>query len=232
MLEVIGVSKSFKSGWRKRSITPLKEVNLFVGDGEKVGVFGKSGQGKSTLANIICGFLKPDSGNVYLDEIPLYDEKCRYDIKAGKKIQIIPQQPYQSFDPMQKVGRAVEEALLTNSIVMDREEARNTTIQLFERVALDSSLSDRLPVQLSGGQIQRVAIARALAVKPEIIISDESTAMLDSLSQAQIVSIYDKLVKEDDISVIFISHDWALIKSFADRCYALTDGKLFNKELI
>lgn len=228
MLEVTGAYKSFATGRgkNKRIIHPLNGADLYVGDGDIVGIFGKSGEGKSTLANIICGFLKPDGGNVYLDEIPLYDEKGRYDIKVGKKIQLIPQQPYLSFDPMQRVGKAIEEVLIANGVVKGGKEAGKAVQELFEKVALDGELSERLPVQLSGGQIQRVAIARALAIKPEIIISDESTSMLDSVLQAQIVRIYERLVEEEEISIIFISHDAELINAFADRCYLIDDGKL------
>lgn len=224
MLEAVDVTKKFKRPNSKGFIYPLAGASLFVDDGERVGIFGKSGQGKSTFANIVCGLLKPDDGNVYLDEFPLYGKRGGYDLNLGKKIQLIPQQPYLSFDPMQKVGNAVVEALISSKNAMGRHEANMLAKSLFERVSLEKALFDRLPAQLSGGQMQRVAIARALAVTPEIIISDESTAMLDTVSQAQILDIYRRLA-DDGISVIAISHDVGLINSFADRCYRLSDGQ-------
>lgn len=224
MLEAVGVTKRFKRPSSKDYIYPLAGASLFVDDGERVGIFGKSGQGKSTFANIVCGLLKPDGGNAYLNEFPLYGKRGGYDLNLGKKIQLIPQQPYSSFDPMQKVGNAVVEALISSKNVKGSREANILAQSLFERVSLEKALFDRLPAQLSGGQIQRVAIARALAVSPEIIISDESTAMLDTVSQAQILDIYRSLA-DGGISVIAISHDMGLINGFADRCYRLSDGR-------
>lgn len=250
MLEAVGLYKTFKSGASVRY--PLLGASLSVDDGEKVGIFGDSGEGKSTFANILCGLVVPDAGNVYLDEIPLYGGgsgsfggfgsvgklksagisgsggrlanagKCGYNARVGRKIQIIPQQPYLSLDPTQRVGSAVAEVLRAKRY--SAAEAKKRACELFEKVALDVALMDRLPSQLSGGQVQRVAIARALATQPDVLVSDEATAMLDTASQAQIVRIFDKIAKDDGISVIMISHDLKLIRSFADRIYRLENG--------
>lgn len=226
MLEVADISKSFKTGKGRGRIYPLTGVDLYVGDGERIGILGKSGEGKSTLANIICGYLKPDGGNVFVDERPLYDKKFNYNRRVGSKIQLIPQQPYISFDPVQKAGGAVAEVLAVNSILKEKSEIENRAAELFEDVKLDCALMNRLPSQLSGGQIQRVAIARALAAEPDVIISDEATAMLDAYSQSQIMSIFDTLSRERGIAVILISHDFELVGSFAEKAYVLKDGKL------
>lgn len=250
MLEAVELYKTFKSGASARY--PLLGASLSVDDGEKVGIFGDSGEGKSTFANILCGLVVPDAGNVYLDEIPLYGGgsgsfggfgsvgklksadrsgsggrlanagKCGYNARVGRKIQIIPQQPYLSLDPTQRAGSAVAEVLRAKRY--SAAEAKKRARELFEKVALDVALMDRLPSQLSGGQVQRVAIARALATQPDVLISDEATAMLDTASQAQIVRIFDGIAKDDGISVIMISHDLKLIRSFADRIYRLENG--------
>lgn len=226
MLEAIGLYKTFKSG--ASAHYPLLGAGLSVDDGEKVGIFGDSGEGKSTFANILCGLVVPDAGNVYLDEIPLYSDRPKksggrsYNARIGRKIQIIPQQPYLSLDPTQRVGSAVAEVLRAKRY--GAAEAKKLASELFEKVALDVALMDRLPSQLSGGQVQRVAIARALATQPDVLVSDESTAMLDTASQAQIVKIFDGIAREDGISVIMISHDLKLISSFADRIYRLENG--------
>lgn len=238
MLEAVELYKTFKSGASARY--PLLGASLSIDDGEKVGIFGDSGEGKSTFANILCGLVVPDAGNVYLDEIPLYGGgsgslgklgsvgklgnagKSRYNARVGRKIQIIPQQPYLSLDPTQRVGSAVAEVLRAKRY--SAAEAKKRARELFEKVALDVALMDRLPSQLSGGQVQRVAIARALATQPDVLVSDEATAMLDTASQAQIVRIFDKIAKDDGISVIMISHDLKLIRSFADRIYRLENG--------
>ncbi len=222
MLEAVDLYKTFKNG--NREVYPLLGASLCVEEGDRIGIFGKSGEGKSTFANIACGLTKPDSGNVYLDERPLFDESKSYDFRAGKRIQLIPQQPYLSFDPAQRIGSAVAEVVRVNGRGVGRAEARNKVAELFDRVLLNPSLMNRLPSQLSGGQVQRAAIARALAMNPEAIISDEATSMLDATSQAQIIRIFCDLAHKDGIAIILISHDMKLLRSFADKIYRLDKG--------
>lgn len=224
MLEAVELFKSFKAS-TDRAQYPLLGASLTVDEGEKIGILGRSGEGKSTFASILCGFLKPDSGNVYLDECPLYNGKNRvYDRKLGNKIQLIPQQAYSSFDPVRTVGSSVEEVVRVNGRGISAAQARSETARLFEAVGLDGALMRRLPAQLSGGQVQKAAIARAIAMNPVLIVSDEATAMLDASSQAQIIDIFDKLVSERGISILFISHNQSLVNSFADKIYSLKDG--------
>lgn len=225
MLTADNVSKSFKLPGGG-ICSPLKGVSLVVGEGEKVAVVGKSGEGKSTLARIICGLTPPDGGNVYVDGKPLFDAKRRYDRVTGKTVQVVPQHPFASLDPVQPVGRAIAEALRVSRRAADRSQAKRMTEELLECVQLEKDIATRVPAQISGGQAQRIAIARALAVNPSVLISDEATAMLDVSSQAQILALLDTLVITRKLSVLFISHDEAVVEAFADRRYRLTDGIL------
>ena len=225
MLTADNVSKSFKLPGGG-ICSPLKGVSLVVGEGEKVAVVGKSGEGKSTLARIICGLTPPDGGNVYVDGKPLFDAKRRYDRVTGKTVQVVPQHPFASLDPVQPVGRAISEALRVSRRAADRSQAKRMTEELLECVQLEKDIATRVPEQISGGQAQRIAIARALAVNPSVLISDEATAMLDVSSQAQILALLDTLVITRKLSVLFISHDEAVVEAFADRRYRLTDGIL------
>lgn len=227
MLTADNVSKSFKLPGGG-ICSPLKGVSLVVGEGEKVAVVGKSGEGKSTLARIICGLTPPDGGNVYVDGKPLFDAKRRYDRVTGKTVQVVPQHPFASLDPVQPVGRAISEALRVSRRAADRSQAKRMTEELLECVQLEKDIATRVPAQISGGQAQRIAIARALAVNPSVLISDEATAMLDVSSQAQILALLDTLVITRKLSVLFISHDEAVVEAFADRRYRLTDGILFE----
>lgn len=227
MLTADNVSKSFKLPGGG-ICSPLKGVSLVVGEGEKVAVVGKSGEGKSTLARIICGLTPPDGGNVYVDGKPLFDAKRRYDRVTGKTVQVVPQHPFASLDPVQPVGRAISEALRVSRRAADRSQAKRMTEELLECVQLEKDIATRVPAQISGGQAQRIAIARALAVNPSVLISDEATAMLDVSSQAQILALFDRLVTTRKLSVLFISHDEAVVEAFADRRYRLTDGILFE----
>ena len=222
MLEIVNVSKHFVTGKGKTQtdVYPLKNVSLTVENGKKVGLVGKSGEGKSTLANIVCGLVVPSEGRILIDGQPLWSEKNRYDKKIGMAIQLIPQKPLLALDPSQRIGSAIKEALVF------AKHATQKTYALFDEVGLEHTLASRLPVHLSGGQAQRAVIARALALNPKILVCDESTSMLDPTTQKSIVELLDKLVKEKNISLLFISHDMRLVDDFCDEAFEIKDGTL------
>lgn len=228
LLSAQNISKTFvkKVNGRKEYISVLENVCFDMDEGQKIAILGKSGEGKSTFARILCGFTKCQ-GQIYFDGQPLFDVRQRYDRKLGINIQLISQQPYLSLDPRQKVGDAVREVFQAHKIAKG-EKAKFLTRVLFDEMGLDISIMDRLPSQLSGGQAQRVAVARAIAVNPKIIILDEATSMLDVSSQSQILEIIDKLVLKG-LAVLFISHDEDLVYSFADKVYAVKEGQVILK---
>lgn len=232
MIEIIGLSKSFAVGDKKSKtrIYPLKNISLSVDSGKKIGIIGKSGEGKSTLANILCGVLSIEGGQVLLDGKSLFDDKNKYDKKVGVKVQLIPQKPLLALDPSQRIGSAIREALVFSKAAKRGKDAKEKALRLFDAVGLERTLASRLPVHLSGGQAQRVVIARALAVNPQILVCDECTSMLDGASQQGIVELLDSLVKEQGISVIFISHDLRLVRDFCDETYLLENGVLHREQ--
>lgn len=228
MLEIFDLSKSFTLGDKKSksSVYPLKSVSLSIDNGKKIGLVGKSGAGKSTLANILCGIEKPDGGSVLIDGLSLFDGKNKYDKKAGVKVQLIPQKPLLALDPSQRIGSAIKETLVFSKAAKRGNDAQEKALRLFDVVGLERTLFSRLPVHLSGGQAQRAVIARALATNPRILVCDESTSMLDAATQKNVVELLDGLVKERGVSLLFISHDVALVKNFCDETYLFEDGKL------
>jgi len=225
MLEVKNVTKTFRRPGSKTLEKPLDGVSFTVGEGEIVGLAGKSGEGKSTIARLLCGTLKPDSGSASFGGEPLFDE-AGYNRRAGFRIQIIPQQPFSALDPKQRLGDAVIEPMLCHKLVRSRSEAQAEVKRLFADVLLDEELLARTPSQVSGGQAQRVSIARVLAVGPKLLIADEATSMLDMVAQAQIIGILRSLVKSKGISIILISHDPELVAAVCNRRYLLSGGKL------
>lgn len=231
MLKVSSLEKTFNNG-KKNAVTVLSDISFTLEDGEKLAVEGVSGVGKSTLARILTGLERPDGGSVELNGVSLWSggKRPRYDRAHGRKIQMVFQSPYDSLDPMQKAGRAVEEALLFSGGAKDRKQAVKKRDELFELVRLPLSLAERRPSALSGGQAQRVAIARALALSPEVLIADEATAMLDVTSQAQIVRLLTELNRDRGLSLIFISHDADLLDIAADRILTLKDGMLLPSD--
>ena len=219
MLEVTGLTKSYGG----KGI--LNGVSLHVNEGELVSIMGPSGEGKSTIARIICGTVKADGGDVSMSGQPIFS-KGKFRPEFRRLIQLIPQQPFASLDPRQTVGDAIAEPLLYYKLVSGKKEARQKAQELLKRVLLSPSLYDRRPGELSGGQAQRVLIARSLTVSPKLLIADEATSMLDVSSQAQIVSILREIVKASGISILFISHDTALVKAISSRIYRLESGIL------
>lgn len=226
MIELKNLSKTFTVGKGKtKTITvALTDVSFEIGDGKKVGLIGKSGEGKSTIANVLCGAVAPSGGNVFKDGKALWDDKGKYDKLSGEKIQLVPQQPLLALDPMQRAGNAVKEALVATKHAKRGNDVKQKALRLFDIVGLERTLWGRLPLHLSGGQAQRLVIARALATEPTLLISDESTSMLDPSTSQSILDLYDRLVDTLGISVLFISHDVATVKSFCDEIYLLKDG--------
>lgn len=228
MIELKNLSKTFTVGKGKTKTTTvaLTDVSFEIADGKKVGLIGKSGEGKSTIANVLCGAVAPSGGNVFKDGKALWVDKGKYDKLSGEKIQLVPQQPLLALDPMQRAGNAVKEALVATKHAKRGNDVKQKALRLFDIVGLERTLWGRLPLHLSGGQAQRLVIARALATEPTLLISDESTSMLDPSTSQSILDLYDRLVDTLGISVLFISHDVAMVKNFCDEIYLLKDGSV------
>lgn len=201
----------------------LDGVSLELGEGERLAVIGESGSGKSTLALAIAGLL-PARATVS-DRIgwPGFDGQP----VNGRDIGFVFQDPSASLDPVMRVGQQIAEVVHTHSQVGWRE-AHVTAIDLIDRVRLPepARLAEAFPHQLSGGQKQRIAIAAAIAARPKLLIADEPTSALDTIVQAEIVTLIDRLVKEDGMSLIFISHDIALASEIADRIAVFRAGRM------
>ena len=163
----------------------LEDVSFDIPEGKTVGVYGASGIGKSTLAKLLCGVLKPDGGEIYLDNALLSSPKTSYDRKRGVQIQMVYQQPYASLDSSQKLLNGFYELILYPHFAENRKEANRLIASLMAEVGLDMGILNHLPCQISGGEAQRVAIARCLLFKPRLLILDEATSMLDVSTQAQ-----------------------------------------------
>lgn len=232
MIEIKNITKNFVvgKGKDKKIITPLRNVTLTVPNNKIIGLAGRSGEGKSTLANILCGIVKPSEGQILINGKSIFDSKGRYDKKNGRSVCLIPQQPHSALDPMQRVGNAIKEALIVSKSAKRGKDAKEKMLMLFDYVGLDRNLTARLPSQLSGGQAQRVVIARALATDPATLISDESTSMLDAATQNNIISLFEKLVRERGISLIFISHDPNIVTRFCDEIYLIDKGEIINSQ--
>ena len=203
----------------------MEQVSLSLKRGESLGIVGESGSGKSTLARVIMGLVKPVSGVVSLNGKSILTEGGNGQGDFRRKVQMAFQNPFDSLNPRFSVFRTIAEPLERHQLI-ETNKINDRVLELMDLVELDHGLSKRKPGQLSGGQCQRVGIARALAMNPEILIADEITSALDVTIQAQIMELLRNLRTKAKLSVIFISHDLALVRSFCDHVAVFQSGRV------
>ena len=209
----------------------LKSVSLTVAPGEILGLVGESGSGKSMTALAVLGLLPPQArmtGTITLDGAELSNASDAVLRRArGNRIAIIFQEPMTALNPLMTIGDQVAETIRIHGRG-GRAEARAAARSLLDRVGLpaDRFPLDRYPHELSGGQRQRVAIAIAIAMMPRLLIADEATTALDVTTQAQILVLLKRLVQEDGIGLILITHDLAVVAETADRVAVMKDGEV------
>jgi peptide/nickel transport system ATP-binding protein len=203
----------------------LSRVSLDVARGERLAVIGESGSGKSTLARTIAGILPRSatiSGTIAWPGLPGRPVK-------GRDTGLIFQDPSSSLDPVITVGEQVAEVAHAH-LALSWRQSHDRAVELLAKMKLPepATLARAYPHQLSGGQRQRVAIAAAIAAEPKLLIADEATSALDTIVQAEIVRLLDDLVRADDMTLVFISHDIALASQLVDRIAVFRDARLME----
>ncbi len=206
----------------------VREVDLQVEEGETLGLVGESGSGKSTLAQLLLGLERPDNGKIRLNGDRVDQLGSSGFRPYRKEIQIIFQDPRESFDPRYSVKDCLGEGLinLTDLSSVQREQRIQ---EMLDQVNLASNILSKYPHQLSGGQRQRVGIARALAVQPDILVLDEPTSALDVSIQAQIINLLLDLKGDIGLTYLFISHDLNLIRYVSDRVAVMKNGCIVER---
>jgi peptide/nickel transport system ATP-binding protein len=207
----------------------IDNVSLDVYKGEKLGIVGESGCGKTTLGHLITGLTKADKGRIYYNnqDVLALSEKQFKPIK--KDIQIIFQDPYSSLNPRMTVGDAIAEPMQVHGLVKTKKARQQKVGQLLKAVGLQVSHYHRYPHEFSGGQRQRIGIARCLALEPKIIICDESVSALDISVQAQVLNLLEELKDEFQLTYIFISHDLSVVRQFSDRILVMKSGQIIEQ---
>jgi ABC-type glutathione transport system ATPase component len=198
----------------------VRGVSLGVRPGETLGVVGESGSGKSSLGRALVGLEPISGGSVVFDGVALTRKLPR---ATRLDLQMVFQDPASALNPRRRLGRAVAEAAAARSgRLPDRDELAG----LFAHVGLDESFLDRYPRQASGGQLQRVVLARALAVRPRVLVADEPVSALDVSVQAQVLNLLCDLRDELNLSIVFISHDIAVVRHMSDRIAVMYQGEV------
>ncbi|MEP3349133.1 MAG: ABC transporter ATP-binding protein [Marinomonas sp.] len=214
--------------WPKK--LPLKAVDgvsFELRKGETLGIVGESGCGKSTLARSVLQLIPPSAGSVCWLGKPLNGLKKEELKDKRKDLQIVFQDPLASLDPRMTIADSIMEPLQTFSS-LSRSEMKEEVLKMMDRVGLDRNMQNRYPHELSGGQNQRVGIARAMIVKPKLVICDEAVSALDVSVQAQIIQLLMDLQQEFQLSILFISHDLAVVREVSHRIMVLYLGRVIE----
>jgi peptide/nickel transport system ATP-binding protein len=198
-------------------------VDLALDRGRCLAIVGESGSGKTTLARCIVGLHRNWTGDLALEGHPLVNRVGRRSAEDRRTIQFVFQNPYGSLNPRRSVGDIVDQAL-RQFFDLSSHDREDRVVAALRAVSLDPGLRDRHPAQLSGGERQRVAIARALAAEPRILVCDEITSALDVSVQATIIELLRGLQSTRGLSLLFITHNLALVRSLAQDVVVLRDG--------
>lgn len=211
--------------WRGKPKRVLQNINIEIYAKEIVGVVGESGAGKSTLARALLRLLPVESGTLVFSGKALHTLNNTQMRPMRPRMQMIFQDPYTSLNPRHTVYQILSEALRVNQAMTTKQVSRGIT-HLLEEVEMPTNITQRYPHQFSGGQRQRLSIARALATKPQLLIADEPLSSLDMSTQAQIIAMIRKVVRDRKISVMFISHDLSVVLSLCSRVIVMRDGQI------
>lgn len=204
----------------------VSDVSFDACRGETVGLVGESGCGKSSAARAIMQLPPPTGGSVCVDGVELTSLKGTALREQRRRIQMIFQDPISSLNPLHKVKDIVAEGLRIHRLV-PKEELDGRVRDILERVGLDPDTApQRRPHEFSGGQCQRISIARAMVLDPELVICDEPVSALDVSVQAQIINLLEEMKQRQELTMLFIAHDLAVVKNLCDRVVVMYLGKI------
>ncbi len=225
LLSVRGLAKHYGAGARRLRI--VDDISFDIGTGEVVGLVGESGSGKTTIARAALRLIEPTAGSVVFDGTELTTLGPAAMRRMRARMQYVFQDPYASLSPRMTVGEILTEGLRIQGIgpqAARMERARTALIQ----VEMPPDALDRYAHEFSGGQRQRIGIARALALAPALLVADEPVSALDVSIQAQVINLLRDLQRRLGLSMLFISHDLAVVEYLCDRVIVLYLGRIME----
>ena len=233
ILEVRNLKKVFQSPgfFNKNKLIAVNDVSFKIHKGEIVGLVGESGSGKSTVAKLVTRLIRPSGGSIHLDgENKRVTESRNVPLQYRKDVQMVFQDPFGSLNSIHTVYHHLSRPLYRHRL-KDEVTMLPYIIDLLEKVGLSpgEKFAEKFPHEMSGGERQRVAIARALSLEPKIVVADEPTSMLDVSIRMEVLEIFAKMRIENNLTVLFITHDLASARYLADRIIVLKNGKIIEE---
>ncbi len=228
LIQVRNLCTWFEQGKHKPTVKAVNDVSFDINKGEILGLVGESGSGKSTIGRSILRLVPVTSGEVMFDGTDLTQLEGNDLKKMRRRMQMIFQDPFASLNPRMTVFDTLAEPLLLHGIE-NRKTVGSGVLKLMDDVGLARNFVRKYPHEFSGGQRQRIAIGRALATRPEFIVADEPVSALDVTIQAQILDLMLDLGKEYGLTMLFVSHDLAVVRHLADRILVLYKGEVVEQ---
>lgn len=231
LLEVYNLATYFNSDnsfffGQKNTVKAVDGVSFQLFEGETLGLVGESGCGKTTLGRTILHLEKVTKGEIFYHQKDVTTLSKKELKNFRKEVQIIFQDPFSSLNPRIPVGKAIMEPMKVHGILNSSSERKQYVFDILKRVGLEEEHFYRYPHEFSGGQRQRIGIARTIALKPKLIICDESVSALDVSVQAQVLNLLNELKQDFGFTYVFISHDLAVVKYMSDQLVVMNKGKI------
>ena len=229
-IEVTNLSKHFvlREGLKRSTLKAVDRVSFDLTPGRTVALVGESGSGKSTIARMLSRLEKPTSGQV---KVTLDDGTQVGGSIYRRHVQMVFQDPFASLNPFHSIEHHIARPLVLHHRTTGRAQTHERVLQMLERVNLTPAgdMAMRRPHELSGGQRQRVAIARALAPGAQVLIADEPVSMLDVSIRLEVLNLMARLQREDNLAVLYITHDLATARHFSDEILVMFRGRIVER---
>ena len=217
-----------RPGWRKSAHRVIHDVGFEIKAGQTLALVGESGSGKSSIGRAVLGLTTATRGKIQFQGQDLLAINKKERRRLSGDLQVIFQNPYGSLNPGLTIGQILIEPLEASG-KFTRIQARHRVAELLDRVHMPADTISRYPGNFSGGQRQRIAIARALALEPKLVVCDEPTSALDVSTQAAVLDLLRELQDGLNVSYLFITHDLAVVRTFADRVIVLEQGRIVEE---